>query len=135
MPFSRQFSHTIALFPYLRLKQVGHLLIRWHPIQDFAAQNFNVLFADFEKSHVHGIIRKVVQNRSNVSLSLGRPLLCMHLVLMIVGLAKFQHSAGTQKAGDWERMQVSLFATAGSWSSRVRTPVKEPEGGGRTRVR
>ena len=75
MPFDRQFSHTIALFPYTRLKQVGRLLIRRHPILVFVSQDGNVLSADFEKSHVHGIIRKVVQNRNNVSLTLGRPLL------------------------------------------------------------
>ena len=39
-------------------------------MQDFAPQNFNVLSADFEKSHVHGIILKVVQNRNDVTLFL-----------------------------------------------------------------
>jgi hypothetical protein len=63
------------------------------PILDSVYQNVSVLFADFEQSHVHGIIRKVVRNRNNVSLTLGRPILCMHLVLMIIGLAELLSTA------------------------------------------
>ena len=60
----------------------------------FLLQNFNVLFTDFEQSHVHGIFRKVVQNRNNVSLTLGRrPILFKHIVLMIIGLAKLLSTA------------------------------------------
>ena len=36
------------------------------PIRCFRVQNFNVLAADFEQSHVDGIVSKVVQNRDDL---------------------------------------------------------------------
>jgi hypothetical protein len=60
------FSHTVRFLPELRLIVERMPMTVRNLKLYFLLQNFNVLFTDFEQSHVEGIAGKVVRKRDKL---------------------------------------------------------------------
>ena len=87
------FSHTVRFLPELRLKEERMQVTDRNLRLCFLLQNFNVLFTDFEQSHVDGIASKVVRKRDKLEFWFTEMIRVKHLTINSNRISKLLSTA------------------------------------------